>query len=89
MSNIQYRRRNSLSWRFAGALILLVLMFDLLSVFLPAVAGQALAPATVISIGIVFAFLIVAAVVASAVVYVHRLNQEDAGPPSIPGAHSD
>ena len=81
--------RNALSWRLVSVLILLVLMFDLLSVLLPKVAGMALAPGVVISIGIAFAFVIVAAVIATAAFYVRRLNLENAGPTSSPGAHSD
>ena len=83
---MDFRRRESLSWRLGGALVVLVLTFDLLSIFLPQVAGMELAPGAVISIGIVFAFFIVMAVVVTAVYYVRRLNHEDTARQSCIGA---
>jgi len=86
MSNMDFRRSDSLSWWLAGALIALVLAFDLLSIFMPQVAGMDLFPGSAFSIGVVFAFCIVAAVVGAAMYYVRRLNLEDAARQSRSGA---
>lgn len=85
---MDFRQSEALSWWLAGTLVALVLTFDLLSIFLPQVAGMELVPGTAVSLGIVFAFFIVAAVVLTAVYYVRRLNLEEAARQSRSGADS-
>ena len=80
------RRSESLSWKLGGALVGLVLAFDLLSIFLPRFAGMEVAPGAVVTAGLVFAFLIVAAIVLSAVYYGFWLKHEDPASQSGPGA---
>lgn len=77
-SRATLRRRDGRAYRMGGLLIGLVLGFDLLSVLAPRFMGTPLLPGGVIGPGIPFAILIVLAVIAVAVIFVRRLNLEDA-----------
>ncbi len=82
---MEFHQQEVLSWRLAGSLILLVLIFDLLAMFLPDVVGREVSRGGVISIGIVFAIVIVVSVIVIAVYYVRKLNIGESIP-SNPGA---
>ncbi len=89
MPNTEHRRRDVLSFRLGALLILAVLTFDFGSVLAPALAGRPLAAGSIFTLGILFAFLIVAAIVATAVYYVCWLQHEDTASQSVPGARQD
>lgn len=77
-SRATLRRRDGRAYRMGGLLIGLVLVFDLLSVLAPGLMGLPLLPGGVVGAGVPFAFLIVLSVIAVAVIFVRRLNREDA-----------
>jgi len=83
------RRGELYSWTLGGGLVGLVLAFDLLSIFLPRVAGMEVAPGAIVTVGLAFAFLIVAAIVLTAVFYACWLKHEDPASRPVPGAHPD
>lgn len=61
-----------------GALVLLVLAFDFLSVFAPGFMGAPLLPGAVAGRGIHFAVFIMFAVIGVAIACVRLLNREEA-----------
>jgi hypothetical protein len=71
--------------RLCVTLVGAVLAFDLCSVLAPGLAGAFLGAGGAFSIGVVFAGLIVVAVVFVAVVHVRRLNLEESDPPPSSG----
>jgi uncharacterized membrane protein (DUF485 family) len=89
MPNIEHRRRDSLSFRLGAMLILAVLVFDFCSVLAPDLAGRPLVAGGTVTLGILFAFLIMIAVVATAVYYVCWLKHEDPASQSVTGARPD
>ena len=83
------RKCDRLSFRLGAVLVAAVLVFDFCSVLAPALAGMPLGAGGIFTAGILFAFLIVAAVVATAVYYICWLHHEDTTSQSVPGAHPD
>lgn len=71
-------RRDTVAYRLGGALILLVIGFDLLSVLAPGVMGAPLLRGGVAGAGVFLAVFIVLAVIVTAVLFVRGLNREDA-----------
>lgn len=71
IKNIQAR----LAAALLSGLLFSLLLFDLLSVYSPGIMGSEIYPGSVYTIGILFAFCIIIAVVISAAYYVHRLNK--------------
>ena len=73
----QQKTRHShdrLSWLLVGALIGLVLGFDLLSVYAREFMGAPVAAGSVISVGMIAAFCIVVVILAAALYYVMKVN---------------
>ncbi len=89
MPHSEHRRRDALSFRLGALLIALVLAFDFCSVLAPDLAGRPLGAGGVFTAGILAAFLIVAAVVGSAVYYVRRMNHGDTAAQADSGARPD
>lgn len=82
-------RRDAVAGRLGGALILLVIGFDLLSVLAPGLMGTPLLPGGVAGAGVFFAVFIVLAVIVTAVLFVRRLNREDAAGGAVPDTRPD
>ena len=57
-----------------GILIILVFLFDFLSVYASKFIGRPYVDGSVVSIGIILAFVIVMAIVAVALYYIYRVN---------------
>ena len=71
----KFRRiHDRLSWTLIGALIGLVLAFDLLSVYAQGFMGAPLVQGSVISVGMLMALLIILVILAAALYYVLRIN---------------
>lgn len=68
------RSRNRLCWVLVTALIGLVLLFDLLSVYARAFMGAPVVQGSVISIGMAVALLIILVILAVALYYVLSVN---------------
>lgn len=68
------RSRNRLCWILVVALISLVLLFDLLSVYASGFMGAPLVQGSVISIGMAVALLIILVILAVALYYVLSVN---------------
>ena len=83
------RWRDRLSFRLGGFLVAAVLVFYFCSVLAPGLAGKPLGAGGVFTFGVLVAFLIVAAVVMTAVYYVCWLQHEDTASQSVPGPRPD
>lgn len=77
-SRTALRQRDRRAWRMGGALVMLVLTFDFLSVFAPAFMGAPLLPGAVAGPGIYLAVFIMFAVIGMAIACVRLLNREEA-----------
>ena len=69
------KKRSRLAWGLCVFLTALVLVFDLVSIYMPAFAGAPAWEGTVLSRGIILAFIIIFTVIVSAVYYVHWVNK--------------
>ncbi len=76
-----------LDWRRRLVLVLVllhfcaVLVFDILAIYFPGVLNAKVSPGSPLTLGIVFAILIVISVIFSAFYYSHRVNRRDISMP--------